>query len=369
MAAPNGRTPARLSEQLLQQPQRFDFFQAVRVLEWLLRERAAGEPRRQRGAIGQDFLPEREIVRFRALPSLSFPATAIASIREPQARERPGRGDLPLEMFVAFFGLMGHTGTLPYHYTALLQSRLRGKDFSLRDWLDLFNHRLVSLFYRAWEKYHLPIAYERSRLNPRGTERDTATEGLSCLVGLGTAGLRGRLDVCEEAFLHYSGLFAHHPRSAISLERLLEDYFELPIRVQELQGEWLYLEPEDLAEMPNRQCRQGRNNQLGRNCVAGVRVWDVQSKIRLRVGPLSYEQFRRLMPNGEDLRALCQMTRFYLGPNLGFDVQPILKAAEVPWCKLTSREGARPLLGWNTWLHSRSVPKAAEDAVFSVPGV
>ena len=150
-------------------------------------------------------------------------------------------------MVVTFLGLTGPSGVLPRHYTELLLQRIREKDFSLRDFLDLFNHRLISLFYRAWEKYRLPIGYERSQLDDPDEQPDPVTRGLYCLVGLGTAGLRGRLDVDDEAFLYYSGHFAHFPRSASALECLLADYLEMPVRVQQCQGQWLALEPDDQA--------------------------------------------------------------------------------------------------------------------------
>jgi len=367
MAAAHGRTSPRLSEELLAEPGRFDFFQAVRLLEWIARERAAGDLRRQRQPVGGDSAPEREVVRFRALPALSFPTSTIQSIRQPAANGQAPRPDTPLEMVVAFLGLTGPTGVMPHHYTALLLRRIRAKDFSLRDWLDLFHHRLISLFYRAWEKYRLPFSYERYRLAPPNAPPDPATQGLYCLVGLGTEGLRGRLDIPDEAFLHYSGHFAAQARPAVSLEALLEDYFEMSIRVQQCQGQWLYLEAEDLAVMPSRG-RPGQNNLLGRNCVAGERVWDVQSKFRLRVGPLSYPQFRGLMPNGDDLRALCQLTRTYVGPDIDFDVQVVLLAPEVPPCQLR-RDGDRPQLGWNTWLHAKPCVRDADDAVFAIESI
>ena len=366
MAAAHGRTSPRLSEELLAEPGRFDFFQAVRLLEWIARERSP-DLRRQRQPVGQDALPEREVVRFRALPALSFPTASIHSIRQAANGQAPARAETPLEMTVAFLGLSGPAGVMPHHYTALLLRRIRNKDYSLRDWLDIFHHRLISLFYRSWEKYRLPFSYERYRLAPAGTPPDTVTQGLFCLAGFGTKGLRGRIDVPDEAFLHYAGHFSAQARPAVSLEALLEDYFEMTIRVQQCQGQWLYLEDEDLAVMPSRK-QAGQNNLLGRNCVAGARVWDVQSKFRLRVGPLNYTQFRGLMPNGDDLRALCQMTRTYVGPDIDFDVQVVLEAREVPPCQL-AKSGDRPQLGWNTWLHAKARAQDADDAVFAIESI
>src|SRR5262249_5064658 len=201
-------------------------------------------------------------------------------------------GPRPPEMVVTFMGLTGPAGVLPRHYTELLLQQIRERDYSLRDFLDLFNHRLISLFYRAWEKYRWPIAYERSQLDLHLKEPDLATQGLYCLTGLGTAGLRGRLDTDDEVFLYYGGHFAHFPRSALALESLLGDHLEMPVEVRQCQGQWLHLEKEDQAAMPSLSEPEGRNNQLGVNLIVGERIWDVQSKFRLRIGPVSWREFR-----------------------------------------------------------------------------
>jgi type VI secretion system protein ImpH len=360
MAPENGRKSAGLSEQLLREPGRFDFFQAVRLLARIARQRAAQDPRWPRPPEGWDETPEREAVRFRALPSLSFPAAPVSQINPP-GRDGPLA---PAEMVVAFLGLTGPLGVLPQHYTTLLVQRLRLKDNALRDFLDLFNHRTVSLFYGAWEKYRLPFAYERSRLDGPGGEDELCSWCLYCLAGLGTAGLRGRMDVDDEAFLFYAGHFAHFPRSAVALECLLGDYFELPLRVEQACGQWLTLEGGDRSLLPGPEHRQGRYCRLGIDLIVGERVWDVQSKFRLRLGPVGYEQFRRLMPGGAGLRALCQLTQTYTGLELDYDVQVVLRAAEVPWCRLggDGADGCR--LGWNTWVRSGALARDPEDAVF-----
>lgn len=368
MAAENGRKSAGLIARLFQEPHRFGFFQAVRLLERRVREQATQDPHLERFPVGHDQPPEREVVRFRATASLSFPAGSISQLR---ASSKGGASDgappPPPEMSVGFLGLTGPSGVLPRHYTELLIHRIRDHDYSLRDFLDLFHHRLISLFYRAWEKYRLPFAYERSRLS--GSGLDLATEGLFCLVGLGTNGLRGRLEIDDEAFLFYSGHFAHYPRSAIALESLLGDYLEMPVSVRQLQGQWLYLDPDDLARMPSPAFPMGRNNQLGLNLVVGEKVWDVQSKFRVRVGPLDYRQFRALMPNGDALRPLCQLARTYVGPELDFDVQPVLRPEEVPWCRLKDDGGDGPFLGWNTWVRSQPFTREVDDTTFSLENV
>ncbi len=240
----------------------------------------------------------------------------------------------PPEVVTAFLGLFGPSGVLPAHYTSLLIERVRAKDFALRDFLDLFNHRITSLFYRAWQKYRFPFCYEQSYWSSAEEPEDLLTECLYCLLGLGTDGLRGRMAFDDEALLFYAGHFAHYPRSAVSLERLLADYFELPIVIRQFHGQWLYLDRENQSSLPCPRWPEGLNAQLGRSAIVGERVWDVEGKFRAVVGPLGYERFRRLMPSGDVLRPLGQMIRTYAGPQFDFDVQVVLRAAEVPFCRL-----------------------------------
>ncbi len=375
MASADGGERASVARELFKAPYRFDFFQAVRLLEHLLRERERGlrssEPRREGQGVGRDLHPADEAVRFRAHPSLSFPAGAISEIRRVAVSPDRILGPRPPEMIVTFMGLTGPGGVLPRHYTELLLQRIRQRDYSLRDFLDLFNHRLISLFYRAWEKYRWPIAYERSQLDDPQKEPDVATQGLHCMVGLGTTGLRGRLETDDGVFLYYSGHFAHSPRSALALESLLGDHLGMPVRVLQCQGQWLHLDLSDQAAMPSAREPDGRNNQLGVNLLVGERIWEVQSKFRVRIGPLTWREFRSLMPNGRSLRPLCEITRTYAGPALDFDVQPVLRLAEVPRCRLTSDSEEGPYLGWNTWMPPPAAPAAqsVDDAVFQIESI
>ena len=372
MASADGRERDSLSQELYRAPYRFDFLQAVRILEHLLREkergRGAREARPEGLGVGRDLHPLDEVVRFRAHPALSFPAGEISGIRHVPVSPDSPAGPRPPEMIVSFLGLTGPSGVLPRHYTELLLQQIRLRDYALRDFLDLFNHRLISLFYRAWEKYRWPIAYERSLLDDPQKAPDLATHGLHCLVGFGTAGLRGRLDTDDEVFLYYSGHFAHFPRSALALESLLADHLEMPVEVLQCQGQWLHLDPGDQAVMPSAREPDGRNNQLGVNLLVGERIWDVQSRFRLRIGPLGWKHFQSLMPNGQSLRPLCQITRTYVGPGLDFDVQPVLRLEEAPPCRFTSDEEAGPYLGWNTWMPPPETPSSPflHDAVFQI---
>jgi type VI secretion system protein ImpH len=290
-------------------------------------------------------------------------------------------------MTVTFMGLTGPLGdALPRHYTELLikqQYYAKGPEkYALRDWLDMFNNRLLGLFYRAWEKYRFYIGYER-QTRYRGEEYDPFTRCLFSFIGLRGKPMRNRfrvtrLDAAEEqqpeqtlasiddlALLHYSGLLSHRPRSAIGLEAILGDYFEKKTRIVQFHGQWLALDRD------NQSCLDGVewNSQLGVSVVIGDRVWDVQSKIRVRMGPLRYAEFMEFLPDRTPLPQrkafflLSHLVRFYIGPELDFDVQLLLKAEDVPACRFTS-DGAGPRLGWDTWILSRPLDHDADDAVF-----
>lgn len=343
MATQSRRTDPSVAEELLEEGYRFDFFEAVRVLERLYPHRRP---------VGREARPSEEVVRFRARQSLTFPPSAIYELTEPEDGKRP------VEMTVAFIGLTGPLGVLPRHYTELLLERARRKDYGLRDFLDLFNHRLISLFYRAWEKYRFPISYERAVA--KGADYDEFSLNLFDLMSMGTQGLRGRLEVGDEALLFYAGLLAQHPHSASALTGILRDYFEIPVEVVQFVGQWLLLSKENRTRLGGE-----ANNTLGVNAIAGNRIWDQQARFRLRLGPLTFAEFHRFLPAGKAFRPLVQFTRFIAGQECDFDVQLILKAEEVPACRLGEQGARAPRLGWTTWLKTKEFTKNAEDAVFA----
>jgi type VI secretion system protein ImpH len=270
-------------------------------------------------------------------------------------------------MTVTFLGLIGANGVLPRHYTQLVIERVRHKDFSLRDFLDLFHHRAISLFYRAWEKYRFPIGYERA-VAEHPLQPDAFTSCLLSLVGLGPESLRRRLETPDEALLYYGGHFAHFPRNAIGLERVIGDYFRLPVEVLQFTGRWLHLEPKDQTRLPAGNVRGRRYHHLGDEALVGDRVWSVEHRFRVRVGPLDYATFRRLTPAGDLLRPLCQLIRTYVGPDFDFDVQLVLDQKETPPCRIDAGGAGAVRLGWDAWPRHREFVVAVDDAVFEHDG-
>lgn len=355
MATARRRPRTPLIERLFAEPHAFDFFQAVQVLERAVRQ-ASDTP--GAGRIGEDLDPHREAVRIGAHQSLEFPPSAITSAEPPTPGEG-GSPSRPARMTVAFMGITGPSGVLPQHYTELLIRSLRGKSTSLRDFFDLFNHRLASLFHRSWGKYRLPAAYERNV-----PDEDPVTSCLMALVGLDTPHLRQRLSVDDEAVAHYAGHFAHWPRSAAGLEAVLSDFLERPAHVEQFCGRWVWLEPADFTALPSAAAPEGAFACLGVNAVVGERVWDVQGSFRLRIGPLDYRQFVQFLPGNRDLQQVVDLTRLYVGPTFSFDIQLTLAKAEVPFLNLGAAGDNAPRLGWNTWLKHEEFRRDASDAVF-----
>jgi type VI secretion system protein ImpH len=339
MASESGRSDPPLEKLLFEEAFRFDPFQAVRLLELVYPERKP---------VGRQARPAEEVVRFRALASLSFPPSAIQDLRPPQ------EGDGPPHMTAAFMGLTGPLGVLPRHYTELVLERGRRHDNAFRDFLDLFNHRLISLFHRAWEKYRFSIGFERAAR--AGDSEDPFSLHLFDLIGMGTSGLRGRLQFGDEPLLFYSGLLGQHPHSANALSNVLNDYFAVAVEVTQFVGQWLDITFENRTRLST------ANNELGSTAVAGSRIWDQQAKFRLRVGPLSFAEFNRFLPDGDLHTVFVQFTRFIAGQEFDFDIQLVLKAPEVPWCRLSD---ACARLGFSTWLKTAEFARDADQVVFS----
>ena len=331
MATPSGTADPGLKDSPVAQtlehdPNSFEFFQAVTLLHRL----GHGLP------VGRFASPENEAVRFRVNNGLAFPSSQIQSLRWPEDK-------IP-EMSVNFMGLTGPMGVLPYCYTELILERRREKDYSLAEFLDIFNHRMLSFFYRAWEKYRFPVTYSLG-------EEDVFTRHLLDLIGMGTAGLQDRQAVPDHALLHYVGLLALQSRSAIALEQILSDYFEVPVEIEQFAGAWHRLGPATQFRMNE---EQSESEQLGTGAVVGDEVWDQHSRVRIKLGPLSLEQYRDFLPGGSALEPLRDLTRFFSNDEFDFEVQLILKRDEVPRCEVSDLGAETPQLGWVTWL--KSVP-------------
>ena len=338
MATYGWRSDRSVTEHLFAEGFRFDFYQAVRLLEQI---------RPEATRMGEGAEPEREPVRFASRVRFDFPATDIGGVRGfPQGEGQP-------EMAVHFMGLAGGFGPLPAAYTELILDRLRHRDTAFRDFLDIFNHRLVSLLYRVRKAYRVGFDFQPP---------DQVHFARHCfaLLGIGTDGLRGRMGIDDRALLFYTGLLAQRPRSMAGLETFLSSYFEAPVKGMPFVGGWRALAESQVTKLG----RLGQNQRLGQEVVLGSRVWDQTACFALQIGSLKLNQFRNFLPNGSGFRPLCELVRFYAGQAFQFEIELILEGSEVPESRLGATEG--PRLGWTSWLKAEEFE--AEDSSVRLSG-
>lgn len=319
-------------------PQRFRFDAAVRVLT---KARRTQDPA--------------EAARFRSPSGLLYPAADVMDVRQ--------QGDAVPEVTVGLMGLTGPSGVLPRYYSEVVTQSLRARSPSLRDFMDLLAHRFIAFFAGAGAKYRPARTAEAA--SQRDAERpDTIAQVLLSLTGYGTPHLTDRLAAGTAPLLHYAGLFSLRPRSAERLGAMLSDWLGMAVEVVEFAGAWLPLPPDQRTRLSV----HGAWCRLGVDAAAGVRAWDPQARIILRIGPLDLAGFQRLLPDRVALHRLVSLVRAYVGFELGFAINPVLAARQVPPLRLDATAEPPPLLGWNTWVPGPAggsfMRGDAADAVF-----
>lgn len=324
-----------LLERLYAEPWSFDFFQALHLLEQLQPELAP---------VGEFADPRKEAVRLTSSTSVAFPASEIQALNSATT---------PPRMSVNFLGLTGPQGMLPLAYSLYVAERVRAGDHALKDFLGIFDHRALSLFYRAWEKTHVVVAH--------GEKRDWLTKHLLDLVGLGNQALRQRLPLKDEALLFYAGLLSLPSRPAGALEQLLADFFDVPVHIEQFVGAWYPLERSTQSELGD---DGSPSSQLGFGAVAGDEIWDQQSRARIRIGPLTRRQYDDFLPGGSAHEPLRALTRLYTNDLIDFEIQLVLAEDAVPMLRIADD---KPLpLSWCTWLATKSLGRDASDTVFTI---
>lgn len=324
---------------LIEKPYSFDFFQAVRRLDCA---RGSSEP------IGVSTRLKMDPVRFGQKVSLSFAPSTIDSVE-------PGAEGAPPRLRVNFFGLVGPNGPLPLHLTDYIHEREHNfHDRTLARFLDVFHHRAISLFYRAWAVNQPTASFDNVGRDPLS---DRMGVYVASMAGLGLPGLRRRDRVSDLAKLHYIGRLACQTRNAAGLEAIISDYFRVPARIIEFVGHWMDL-PADS------QCRLGespRTGSLGVTTVIGSRMWDVQQKFRVRIGPVGIRAYERFLPTGHSFGRLVDWIRNYVGFEYRWDAQLVLDRNQVPQTRL----GSAGRLGWTTWLCTKPVARDPEDLILT----
>lgn len=214
MSTTGRRKNTSVISRLTETPHDFPFLQAVRLLErsaaFVKNDEKSNKKEKHhfsfnKQPVGIFVPPNTETIRFSANHALNFSSSEIHTIAKSAIDNKKNKWDLS----VNFMGLTGAQGVLPYHYTEMILKRHKLKDESLSHFFNLFNHRIISLFYQASNKYKLPIEYERKKLNPPKTKkRDDHSQVLLSLIGLGTNNLNNRLYIRDESLFYYSGLLS-----------------------------------------------------------------------------------------------------------------------------------------------------------------
>ena len=337
MAGADGQTPDSLIERLEKCPYDFDFFQAVRLLQ----RQFSDQPR-----IGCSLAPAQDPIRFTQSPSLAFPASTLEGLQRRTATGVP-------KLAVNFFGLMGPNGPLPPHLTEYARDRERHSgDRTISSFINVFNHRLLCFFFRAWAASQKAVDLDRP------AEQNFAVY-IGSLFGIGLESLQGRDAVPDAAKLYFAGRLAGQTRNAEGLEAILQEYFDIATDVQTFLGRWMDLPSDSLCQLG----ASPDTGSLGVTAIVGSRIWDCQLSFRIHLGPMSLADYRRMLPNGDAFQRLKYWVLNYCGEHFFWDVQLVLRAGEVPDIAL----GKSGDLGWTTWLKTQPLSHDADDLILNPP--
>ncbi|GAM09408.1 hypothetical protein OR1_01686 [Geobacter sp. OR-1] len=315
MATAKRQPDTALKNLLFEQFHGLSFFRAVQLIELL-------DPDRK---VGASLSPAQEPVRFGVKPELRFAPSDISAISK-------GGDDQKIEMQVSFMGLFGPNAPLPHWYTILA-----AKEKGVAAFLDIFHHRLISLFYLAWRKNSFAARYGDG-------QGGSCSAYLLSLIGLGTPGLAERVGVLPESLAYFSGLLSRSPCSAKAIEFTAGYFLDADVSVEQLIEKKIAIEPEELTRLGTANCR------MGVDAVCGHEAWEGESRFRLRLGPLAYRQFQRLLPSGDLFTPLVSLVRYMTGVEHEFEVRPYLMRDEVPGCVIGKPAPDSPRLGWSTWM-------------------
>ncbi|MGZ8095881.1 MAG: type VI secretion system baseplate subunit TssG [Methylosarcina sp.] len=315
---------------LAKEPCNFGFYASLRRLECLYRAR----PR-----LGCSSRPGDDAIRLGQTPSLRFaPSTLAAFTADPERAPC---------LKVLFFGVFGPNGPLPLHLTEYALNRIRdAKDTTLADFADLFHHRLLGLFYRAWADTEPTVHLDRP-------EQDRFAYYVGSLLGMGDESLRHRDSIPDHFKLRFAAHLGCQAKHGEGLESMLYDFFHVPVTIHEFIGEWLAI-PEDSYCYLNADRATG---QLGVSAIIGNRSWQCQHKFRITLGPLTLAEYEDFLPLGSKVKNILALVTNYVGFEFNWDLNLILKMNEVP----SARLGHYGRLGWTSWLKTAQRASDAQD--------
>ncbi|HET9018283.1 MAG TPA: type VI secretion system baseplate subunit TssG, partial [Acetobacteraceae bacterium] len=215
--APGPVAAAPVGDRLKAAPWAWSFYQAMRRLE----AEHADRPR-----LGRSARPAQDPIRLAQEPVVEFAPASLAAYE-------PGEEGRPARLAVHFFGLFGPDGPLPLHLTEYARDRRRNhRDPTFQRFADIFHHRALSLFYRAWADVRPTVAFDRPA-------QDRFALYVGALIGLGMPSLRDRDAMPDLTKLHFAGLLAGQTRHAEGLAAILSAFFKMDVRIESFVGAWL----------------------------------------------------------------------------------------------------------------------------------
>lgn len=359
MAAAQRRTHTSVKHTLLEDACSFNFFKAVHLLErYALIERYAREERSARvegdgrvegrGRLGKRLSPADDPVRFCVQPGFTFPASDIQSIQN-------GHAHPDLVMTVNFMGLIGPKGVLPDWYNAYAQKLNHKKDYAFTDFLNLFHHRLISLFYLAWKKYRLPENYL-----PDGS--DPISGSLSGFIGMGEPERKADPEFdrfSKRRLIYYAGLVSRTVPTAATIETVIAGAIGVPVRVEQFVERLIPIHDHD------RTCLGRANGTLKKNALCGGRIRDAAAFFRVELGPMPWKKYIAFQPRSRNLALARKLIAFIVGVEYEFEIRLILKGPEIPSLPLGGGKAGGPVLGrtvllkWPDKEYRKNVPVKA----------
>ncbi|MDR2153650.1 MAG: type VI secretion system baseplate subunit TssG [Burkholderiaceae bacterium] len=323
-----------LWEKLLEQPFAHDLFMLLRRLD-----ARGGLP-----LLGRAPRPQGEALRLGQEPSMAFAPSNVA-------RVDAGSDGLP-RIWIHGFGLFGPNGPLPLHLTEYARERWRHhNDDTFSAFADLFHHRLILLFYRAWADAQSVNSLDRP-------DNHRFAEYVASLIGMGQPALKHRDSIADHARNYMTGHLVRQTRNPEGLIQIIRLYFGVPAQIQEFVSDWVFIDEPQISRIG----QSGRNHRLGAGSTVGLAVRDAQGRFRLTLGPLTLAQFHTFLPGGKRLRQVLDWVRQYIGVELAWDLRLVLRRDDAPAIQL-GEQGQR--LGWGSWLGTRLDETNADDMVFS----
>lgn len=288
--------------------------------------------------IGYSVSPKQDCVRFGQTPLMHFYSSAFTNVTFNK-----NSGEYKLKN--SYWGLFGINGPLPSHLTEYaIERNYRLKDKTFTEFLDIFHHRFISLFYRAWADAQPTVSHDRP-------EQDSFRKRLTAISGDEASGT-DTFSQNKNIHQYMSGLYSQKNRSGTALSQILSEYLGLNVWLEEFQGCWYELQPHEQTQLGK------KNAVLGIDSIVGGRTYQCNFNFDINIGPVTYKQYTNLLHNKKYLKTVANLTKKMVGQEYNFTIKIVLKAHQTQSCHLGSAR-----LGINSWCQNKSSHLMQSDPV------